>query len=448
MGNTRRDSLLSSWKEIAAYLDCDIRTCYRWEKKYGLPVYRVDEKSKSRVYAYKDELDDWLKRRQAKNSYRFRAQPKILQRFLFVLLPLTLIIASGFVIYFLFLKTSISPVPTDFRIQNSYLIILNEEGKELWRYDTGLEDLEDEDNYRQHFQKKKNREDGRGRCLPQIMIKDINNDNHQEVLFSTQTTTELNEGKLLCFNDKGKILWEFETGRELIFGQKVYSCDYRIFGFEVCDLDHSERLETVVISEQFPDFPTQLVVLNPNGEKIGEYWNSGRLKDIAFADLDENGGEEIIVGAMNNEYARPSLIVFDALSIGGSSPQRKSDYKCEDLEPGTEKYYILFPQVDIALLDALMESLSQIDVFKNKRLAVTASICGIIYELDFKLRLQDMRLTHGMQIIHKKAVAEGKLNSVLNEDYINGLEKDFLYFDGEKWVSEPTMNKNWDRSGN
>ncbi len=448
MGNTKRENLLSSWKEIAAYLDCDIRTCQRWEKKFRLPVYRVDEESKSRVYAYKDELDEWLKSGNNKNSSPSKAKSQKLKQQIRLLVLLPLIIVGGFIIYFLFLKTSISPIPSDFRIQNSNLIILNEDGKELWRYDTGLENLVSEEEYRQHFQFKKTREDGMGRSLPHLIIKDINNDNLAEVLFSTQTQNEFGEGKLICFNHKGDLLWDFETGRELKFGQKVYSGDYRIFGFDVCDLDHDERLETVLISEQFPDFPTQLVVLTSNGEKIGEYWNSGRLMDLAFVDLDEDGRKEILVGAMNNEYARPSLIIFDVLSIRGSSPQKKNFYKCIDLEAGTEKYYILFPQVDIALLDALMESLSRIDVLKNKRLAATASLCRIIYEFDFNLRLQNIRLTHGTQILHKKAVSEGKVTSVLNEDYKNGLEKDFLYFDGEKWVLEPTRNKNWDRSKN
>ena len=133
MGNTKRENLLSSWKEIAAYLDCDTRTCQRWEKKFGLPVYRVDEESGSRVYAYKDELDEWLKSRNNKNSSPSKAKSQKLKQQirLFVLLPL--IIVGGFIIYFLFLKTSISPFPSDFRIQNSNLVILNEDGKELWR---------------------------------------------------------------------------------------------------------------------------------------------------------------------------------------------------------------------------------------------------------------------------------------------------------------------------
>ena len=50
-----------SWKEISLYLNRTIRTCYRWSKDLGLPVYRVDRKSKrSRVFAYKDEIDEWF----------------------------------------------------------------------------------------------------------------------------------------------------------------------------------------------------------------------------------------------------------------------------------------------------------------------------------------------------------------------------------------------------
>ena len=54
--------ILDSWKQIAQYLHRDVRTCYRWARELGLPVYRIDDKSpKSKVFAYKDEIDKWLK---------------------------------------------------------------------------------------------------------------------------------------------------------------------------------------------------------------------------------------------------------------------------------------------------------------------------------------------------------------------------------------------------
>ena len=52
---------LGSWKEISAYLQCSLRTCQRWEKELDLPIHRLDGTPKARVFAYRVELDDWLK---------------------------------------------------------------------------------------------------------------------------------------------------------------------------------------------------------------------------------------------------------------------------------------------------------------------------------------------------------------------------------------------------
>jgi tetratricopeptide (TPR) repeat protein len=50
---------LDSWKEIAAFFGRDERTVSRWEKERGLPVHRMPG-AKGRVYAFSDELSDWL----------------------------------------------------------------------------------------------------------------------------------------------------------------------------------------------------------------------------------------------------------------------------------------------------------------------------------------------------------------------------------------------------
>lgn len=53
------ETLLESWKEIAAYLTRDVRTVIRWEKQEGLPVRRHLHQARSSVYAYPSELDQW-----------------------------------------------------------------------------------------------------------------------------------------------------------------------------------------------------------------------------------------------------------------------------------------------------------------------------------------------------------------------------------------------------
>jgi len=54
-----RGRRLESWKEIAAHLGRDVTTVRRWEKREGLPVYRLQHSKLGSVYAYTSELDAW-----------------------------------------------------------------------------------------------------------------------------------------------------------------------------------------------------------------------------------------------------------------------------------------------------------------------------------------------------------------------------------------------------
>src|ERR1700676_4884724 len=56
-------SPLDSWKEIAAYLDRDVTTVQRWEKREGMPVHRHVHDKRGSVYALGSELDAWQQSR-------------------------------------------------------------------------------------------------------------------------------------------------------------------------------------------------------------------------------------------------------------------------------------------------------------------------------------------------------------------------------------------------
>jgi pentatricopeptide repeat protein len=55
--------LLDSWKEIAAYLNRDVTTVQRWEKREGMPVHRHVHEKRGSVYALTEELDSWIQSR-------------------------------------------------------------------------------------------------------------------------------------------------------------------------------------------------------------------------------------------------------------------------------------------------------------------------------------------------------------------------------------------------
>ena len=52
---------LTSWKAIAAYLQCNERTVKRWEQERALPVHRLPGGKRGGVFAYRSELDGWLR---------------------------------------------------------------------------------------------------------------------------------------------------------------------------------------------------------------------------------------------------------------------------------------------------------------------------------------------------------------------------------------------------
>ena len=60
--------LLNSWKEIAAYLKCGVRTAQRWQRDLHMPVMRVRDSQRGPVIADTKELDDWIRRRSSEVS--------------------------------------------------------------------------------------------------------------------------------------------------------------------------------------------------------------------------------------------------------------------------------------------------------------------------------------------------------------------------------------------
>ncbi len=57
-----RNTILSSWKEIAAYLGRGVRTVQRYESRCALPIRRPVSHDKRIVMALPAELDAWTRR--------------------------------------------------------------------------------------------------------------------------------------------------------------------------------------------------------------------------------------------------------------------------------------------------------------------------------------------------------------------------------------------------
>ncbi len=70
------DDRLGSWKAIAAYVKRDVTTVQRWERREGMPVHRHLHDKRGSVYAFRSELDAWLRGRTFRDEPESASPPK------------------------------------------------------------------------------------------------------------------------------------------------------------------------------------------------------------------------------------------------------------------------------------------------------------------------------------------------------------------------------------
>lgn len=424
---------LNSWKEIASYLDVSVRTAIRWEKQYGLPVHRIDDTVNARVFALKSDLDKWqLSRAIDSNKNRKIYRNRVI---LFILISALVIIV--FLFFSLFSK---KPNPVDFRIERSTLAALGEKGKVLWEYDFKIENLGDNDNYHNNANYK--RIEGYARQLPYIIIQDFDNNGLKEVLFGVKAQGEINEGEIFYFSHNGKRKWSLELGKEFKLGDHTYHKTYALKGFFTGDIDNNRDLEIFVIARHRDEHPTQLLVLNHEGTKIGEYWNAGRLTDYEFADLNADGQEELLLVGVNNEYGKGALIVFDAGNIKGASPQKSSEYKFEQSNFGSEIYYLLFPRTVVDLvIQPSKESINLIEIKDNRKIFLTTYSSNINFILNFDFEIEEVRFSDSFRKKYSDFQFEGKIKEGKFDEKkaAEKLKSEILYFNGKGFTTKPSM---------
>jgi hypothetical protein len=424
---------LSSWKEIASYLEIEVRTAQRWEKKFGLPVFRIDEASKSYVFAYVDEIDQWLMEKERKDKFSKTHLFKN-KKFLYGTIPLTLLVL---IVLFYFLSGWMNSTPSDFRINETQIEIYNNRGKKLWDYDC---DALLDARYYSLAPKYANISSAKPTC---VFFEDIDKDTRLNVIVAVETVNNIKE-EVICFDQKGRELWSCRAGREIKYGDYQYSSDFDIRLVRLTDLDNDGFLETIIIANHKMFFPSRLLILDHEGKMEGEYWNSGHLMCVEFSDLNNDGFKEILLGGVNNQYMKACLVVLDPRKIEGASPQGKeSRYYSGELNPGTEKYYLLIPQDEVGKFLNRYDAVAYADLIGNHRILISTKFSRAFYEFDYQLKPTYLHFGDEFSSKYKQLEKEGRINSPQHTIDKDKLLSEIVYWDGKDWTQTPTMTEHW-----
>jgi hypothetical protein len=248
---------------------------------------------------------------------------------------ITLIAALGIVAYFSIRVLTVHDQPKFGRLDGSTLTIMNAEGKELWRkvFPEGL---------------------GPDWYYPQglatrIWFGDLEEKNHTSVLFvysPAASPMSSHSSTLICYSDRGQEKWRWTPGRELpeLEGSPA---TYKIFALGVLKATDKTPPRIVVSSAHDIWWPNQIAILDSDGKTLSEYWHSGRLDYMTLADLDGDGGEEIVASGINNDYRQATLVVLDPDRVFGASTEVRPAFQIHGMPAAQERLRLLFPRSDL-----------------------------------------------------------------------------------------------------
>jgi len=396
----RPDAELTSWKAIADHLGVNVRTAQKWELQRGLPVHRVTGE-KGRVFALAGELDRWRARSAEAprlwNSLRF-------WRFYAAGVTLVAVIATAFLVTTRLANGRKDP-PSLFRIQHRTLLTTDAAGRETWRH-TFDEPLSSS---------AYNGDEGQQR----VWFGDLEGDGRTETLFVYYPGRgHLTGTTLICFAEDGTERWRFSPG-VVSDPRRTHPPHYIVSGFMVRRQPDGKELTVAVTSRHAVDHPNHFTILNARGEPQGEYWHSGHLDYMEFADLDGDGREEVLLSGVSNGFSIATLVVLDSARFAGVSDEGPgSPYQLAGGPRGPERAVLLFPRSCISRRFELYNMSRQIRISgKTLQLSVFerptdpgSDSVQVLYTLDFRLNLLAVQPTDYFLATHRRLEAEGTLN--------------------------------------
>jgi hypothetical protein len=368
---------LDSWKEIAAYISRDIRTAMRWEKERGLPVHRVPgDGARQPVFAYKDELDEWLERKEgsagterpveasAAVSARFpettdgKDEDRHSRRkraFLLGAIGLALIAALGIVIFRHRPAASGIALVVRIRFAANAIRAYDDADHLLWAH-TFPKPIHPE--VLKHPELTENL----------VRIADLYGDGGWEALVTVPLEQNADPHNISlteidCFSNTGKLLWSYLPHEYFRFGE------YELDGpWIVEDVFVSQTAKPIIWASlaHYRWGNSFVAELDPaTGKATVRFVNTGPMYKLNETRI--GGKPYLLMGGFNNEYAAGILAAIDESKPYAVSPQTAGTrHKCLNCSEGAPDYYFVFPRSEInRLYNAWEDSVRFINVQGN-----------------------------------------------------------------------------------
>lgn len=290
-----------------------------------------------------------------------------------------------------------------------------------------------------------------------VTIEDIDGDGRNEVLVTGLTTLGMyGLDSLYCFEGNGEMRWRIGAGTFATFGKKgiglVGEPAFIALAFPRAQ-GRKPRLFAVVKMVGFS--PVKVIELDPStGHELQVYHHRGSCDILRTVDIDQDGNDELLVAGLNDGFDQACIAVLDPANINGHAPVPPDLSPLEAIPQGKEKYYLLFPRTDlgkalgrtpynqVSILSITGNSLINVHVKEGPTPTDNIEVGAVVYVFGKDMRIvsvtgDDTFVARYNKYYRMKGSIQFKL------DYWNALKDSVKYWDGEKFVNTPTMNKRY-----
>jgi hypothetical protein len=399
---------LNSWKEIADYLGRDVRTVSRWEKEFGLPIQRVGGEKGRSVFAFTDDVEEWLASRQPNGdphplSDMAAGSPPHLPVEKSRRVPRRWALLSACVILtgmvFLWTRNTQGSAVAGVHAVDDLLTAYSATRKPLWTapFDDSV-------------------------ITPRPIALDLDKDGVNEIVaFNRGVRQTYNApprgAALTALSGSGRELWNFSPTTTLTFGTETFAGPWAGQAWTIAK--NSSGPIFAVAVHHYTWWPGVVAVLNNKGKVLGEFVNSGWVTFLA--PMQKGGKNLLLAGGISNSRDGAMLAVLDPAHPIGSSPEDSgSKYECRSCSDGKPLEYFVFSRSELNRTSlSRYNQVVAIDVFDDRVLVhvqevdptvvPTHSLIETIYEFTPDLQLRGFRVSDQYWDLHRRFELDGRL---------------------------------------
>jgi hypothetical protein len=190
---------------------------------------------------------------------------------------------------------------------------------------------------------------------------------------------------------------------------------FGLAGFLVTPRGRGLANVVLVATTHYLYYPSQIVLLEPNGRLMGAYWHSGHLNFLQAADLDDDGKTEFYLAGISNAWHAATLVVLNQDGfVGASQEPQAPDYQLMEFPPPAERTRTIFPRSCLNTTFDPYNPVMTLNVNYGEIVVQTMELighgAGIFHHFSPDLRQHHVVISDSYRIEYQRAKSAGQLD--------------------------------------